>query len=84
MAYDRVIRKGLFKCMRELGFPKKLIRLVAMCLGGSWRNSHGPRQNYSRESEINKGLRQGKRYSWKWKQKSLDWRLTVRKPNIWL
>uniref|UniRef100_T1HA01 Reverse transcriptase domain-containing protein n=1 Tax=Rhodnius prolixus TaxID=13249 RepID=T1HA01_RHOPR len=56
MAYDRVNRNGLFKCMRVLGFPELLIRLVAMYLRGNCGKVMVQGKT-SREFEINKGLR---------------------------
>lgn len=57
MANDRVNREGLFKCLIELGFPEKLIRLVAMCLRGSFGKAM-VKHKTSKEFEINSGTRQ--------------------------
>lgn len=57
-AYDTVRRVKLWQAMEELGFPKKLIRMTQLCIGGS-KSKVRVGQNFSEVFDINNGLKQG-------------------------
>ena len=57
-AYDSVKREKLYSIMLEFGIPKKLVRLIRMCLNGTKSRVRVGRQ-FSDTFEIHNGLKQG-------------------------
>ena len=57
-AYDCIHREGLYNIMAEFGFPRKLIRMTAVCLRGS-RSRVVANGRMSEPFAVHSGLRQG-------------------------
>lgn len=57
-AFDRICRTKLWSAMQELGFPKKLVNLIRMCMEGAQCKVRIGQQ-YSEPFEVNNGLKQG-------------------------
>ena len=57
-AYDSVSREVLYNILIELGVPKKLVRLIKMCLTETYRGVHVS-TNLSDIFPIRNGLKQG-------------------------
>ena len=57
-AYDSVRREVLYNILMEYGIPKKLIRLIKMCLTETY-NKVRVGKNFSDKFPIRNGLKQG-------------------------
>lgn len=57
-AYDSIIRASLWTALEELGIPGKLIRMIKVCVEGSY-SSIKIEGHYSETFEITTGLKQG-------------------------
>ena len=57
-AYDSIRREALYNILIELGIPKKLVRLIKMCLTETYSRVRLGK-NLSEMFPVRKGLKQG-------------------------
>jgi hypothetical protein len=57
-AYDSIKREVLYSILLEFGIPKKLVRLIKMCLNETYRKVHIGKL-LSHKFPIQNGLKQG-------------------------